>query len=164
MKRRMLAAVIGLGLLSIASSAMAQGLTTISVSAQIPAKCAVDSVVAQTAAFGDVITTPPAGPITVTPLFRCTKGTTITITDDGGLNGGTPGSFGYVKDAGVNKIQYTYTYTAPATGTGWGAANQLSMPIAITLVATGATGYETAPSAGAGTNTYNDTLTFTIVP
>lgn len=163
MKRRILAAVIGLGMLSIAGSAMAQGLATIAVSAQIPAKCVVDSVVAQTAAFGDVITTAPV-PITVTPLFRCTKGTTITIGDDGGLHGGTPGSFGYVQDAGVNKIQYTYTYAAPATGTGWGAAQQLSMPIAITLVATGANGYETAPSAGAGTNTYTDTLTFTILP
>ena len=159
MKRRILAAVIGLGVLSVAGSAMAQGLTTIAVSAQIPIKCAVDSVVAQTAAFGDVITTPPAGPITITPLFRCTKGTAITIADDGGTHGGTPGSVGFVQDAGVNKIKYTYTYAAPATGTGWGMANQLNMPIAITLVATGVDGYETA-----AVGNYTDTLTFTITP
>lgn len=155
MKRRILAAVIGLGVLSIAGSAMAQGLTTISVAAQIPAKCAVDSVVAQTADFGDVITT-PATPKTVTTLFRCTKGTAIAIADDGGTHGGTPGISGNVNAGGADNINYTYAYAAPATGTGWGMASQLSMDIVLTLNQT------QADAATVGN--YTDTLTFTITP
>ncbi|MBI5888791.1 MAG: spore coat protein U domain-containing protein [Deltaproteobacteria bacterium] len=157
MKRRILAAVIGLGLLSIAGSAMAQGLATIAVSAQIPAKCAVDSVVGQTADFGDVITT-PATPKTVTTLFRCTKGTAITITDDGGLHGGTPGISGNVNAGGVDNINYTYAYTVPngGVGAGWGGAQQLSMAIVLTLNQT------QADAATVGN--YTDTLGFTITP
>lgn len=154
MKRLLLAAVIGLGVLSIAGSAMAGGTSVVSVSASIPAKCAVDSG-ALTAAFGDVLTT-PATPQTVAMVFRCTKGTAFSISGDAGLHGGTGNSFGYVNAGGADNIKYTYSGPYTGTGTGWGVANQITQNITLTL--------DQAQANLAAAGSYTDTLTFTITP
>lgn len=155
MKRMILAALIGLGVLSIAGSAMAAGSTNIAVSASVPTKCAVDTAPGTlTAVFGDVTLGP--APITVSALFRCTKGTVYTVAGDAGLHGGTAGSFGNMNDGGVNNIKYTYANPAGGVGLGWGMGNQMSTSIILTLDST------TANAAPVGT--YTDTLILTVSP
>jgi spore coat protein U-like protein len=87
--------------------------------------------------------------------FRCTTGTTSTITNDDGLNSTGPGA-PRVK-LGTNFMPYTLSLTnAAQLGSGFGAGQDKTVTVNASIVATD---YQNA-AAGA----YTDTVTLTIAP
>ena len=133
---------------------------TITVSATVSGNCKFNTAGPTTltvATGGGVIDPSAAGPATgsVGVAFRCTTGTTSTITKDDGLNSTGPGA-PRVK-LGTNFMPYTMTLTnAAQVGSGFGAGQDKTVTVNASIVAAD---YQNAP-AGA----YTDTVTLTIAP
>ena len=87
------------------------------------------------------------------PTLWCTNGYTATVTDNGGANGGTPGSVWKLKDTvSGDLITYVLTYTAAPVGAGKGTTNLMTIGGNI----------PTANVANVHAGTYNDTVVLTI--
>jgi spore coat protein U-like protein len=106
-------------------------------------------------AFGSVDAITNSGGLTaptiVQPTIKCTKGATVTVTDNKGLRSPTPA----MKLAtGADLILYTYSYNTTLTGTG------ITTDIGSTLALTASFAAGALDAATAGV--YADTLTLTI--
>ena len=87
------------------------------------------------------------------PVFWCTKGSSYTISDNKGLNGG--GTTFQMKHASLaDLIPYTFTYTT--TGAGTGPGTPITMNIAGTVLGT--------DYANKSAGNYADTVTLSITP
>ncbi len=132
--------------------------STINVSAQVQAMCRFNSAGPTTltiANSGAVIDPSIAGPATgsASVLFRCSTGTSSTITADNGLNYTTTRN---VKN-GANAMPYTLSLTgATQTGTGMGTGQDLTLTVNGSIAQTD---YQNAASGS-----YSDTVTLTIAP
>jgi spore coat protein U-like protein len=103
----------------------------------------------------DAVTDAAGGTATVTaPTINCTKGASVAVTDDDGVNESGVGAPRMTN--GTDYIAYTVSYTSSLTGDGMGAANDIGGDLS--LAASFAAGALDTASAGA----YTDTLTITI--
>jgi spore coat protein U-like protein len=133
---------------------------TLSVSATVTGNCRFNTAGPTTltiATGGGVIDPSAAGPATgsVGVTFRCTTGTTSTITADDGLSSTGPGAR-RVKQ-GTSYMPYSLTLTnAAQMGTGHGAGQDKTVTVDASIVAAN---YQNA-LAGA----YSDTVVLTIAP
>lgn len=151
--RRILMAMVAVTVVAIAGVAMAADSTTVLVSANVQGTCKFN--VGGTIPFGNL--DPSVGSnVTATvsqPTFWCTKGSSYTITDAGGLNdsGGTH----YMKHTTLpDTIPYSFTFTT--TGLGNGKNSPVTMNISSTVLG--------ANYINASVGTYADTVTLTIAP
>ena len=155
-KAKLLAvALISAGLVS--PAAMAASTThTLAVSATVVGNCKFNTAGPTTLAFGSIDPS-AAAPATATAsvTFRCTTGTTSSMTSDDGLYdvAGAP----RMKDAGTNYLPYSIGLVGTAqAGTGHGAGQDK------TLTVNGTVAVADFQNAAAGA--YADTVTLTIAP
>ena len=94
----------------------------------------------------------PYLPVVTDATVECSAGTSFTITDDGGLNGG------FQMDdvtTGAERLPYNMTYDAgPTVATGWGSPDGLNIDGSITQAA----------AQGVLPDDYDDTVVLSILP
>ncbi|HEV2039381.1 MAG TPA: spore coat protein U domain-containing protein [Casimicrobiaceae bacterium] len=162
-----LAAAIVAGMIGSSETAWAAGTHAVSVSASVNQVC---QIIDATSTLGFGALDPAAGGAVAAVWsggsFRCTKGSTFTVTSDDGLwesaAGGASNRMRLTGAVGVGCanayecIRYTLTKVATGTGTGHGAGNNLSFAV------TGATALVDYTNANFGS--YTDTVTLTVAP
>ncbi len=129
--------------------------TTVNASATVTAVCVAGGPATINFGSGDASAGFPA-PVIVNPTLWCTKGhSVVSVTTDGGLNGGTPttGPW-FLKSATTgDTVSYTFSWVV-AAGAGSGTTNLMTLSApALTAAA--------VASAGAA-NDYQDTVVMTI--
>ena len=150
--KKMITLLMAIGMLAMASGAMAADTTTVAVSATVTGTCKFTaggtlSFTLDPSAGGNV-----NGTVTQ-PTFWCTKGATYTISDNDGLN--KSGTTHRMKHATLTEyVPYSFTYTTTGTGTGKSAA--ITMNIASTVLE--------ADYIDASAGNYADTVTMSITP
>ncbi len=162
-----LATALVAGLVGFSGAASAAGTHAVSVSASVNQVC---QIIDATSTLGFGALDPAAGGVVNAVWsggsFRCTKGSTFTVTSDDGLwesaAGGAnnrmrlTGASGAACANAYECIRYTLTKVATGTGTGLGASNNLSFAV------TGQTALADYTNANFGG--YTDTVTLTVSP
>jgi len=161
MKLKLLAVSLAAAGTLVSATALAGSTThTLSVSATVTGNCKFNSAGPTTltiATGAGVIDPSAAGPATgsVGVAFRCTTGTTSSISADDGLNSTGPGARRVAN--GGNFMPYSLTLTnAAQVGSGFGAGQDKTLTVDASITAAN---YQNA-AAGA----YADTVTLTITP
>jgi spore coat protein U-like protein len=160
---RFLGAVIAAAAISTAGTAVAGGTHTIAVSATVTGTCVVNDS-NSTLAFG-TLNPATGGTVNATwsgGTFRCTNGTSYTITsNDGQWESSSGGANNRMKlstatDCTTATNCIRYTLTSATTGTGTGMTNNISFNV------TGSTDLSDYTNAAAGS--YADTVVLTVAP
>lgn len=158
MKSKLLALALVSAGLAASSAAMAASTThTLAVSASVTGNCKFNSAGPTALAFGAIdpsSTTDATATATVT--FRCTTGTTSSMTSDDGLYESGVGA-PRMKDAGTNYLPYSLSLVGAAqVGSGHGAAGDKTLTVNGTVLV--------ADFQNATAGAYSDTVTLTIAP
>lgn len=145
---KLLAIALGMGL---AATAMADT-ASVSVSATVTGVCKFSTATGSVSFTLDPSSAGNATGTVTQPVFWCTKGTTYSITDNGGVNNS---SGPRMKGPGATDfIPYSFTYTG--SGTGAGKSSTVTMNIASSVV--------NSDFINATAGSYSDTMTLTIAP
>lgn len=158
MKAKLLAlALVSAGIVS--SSAVMAASTThvLNVSASVTGNCKFNTAGPTALAFGAI---DPSSVVNATATasvtFRCTTGTTSSMSSDDGLNETGVGA-PRMKDAGANYLPYTMALVGAAqAGTGFGAGQDKTLTVNGTVAV--------VDFANAAAGAYSDTVTLTIAP
>jgi len=158
MKKSLVVLAAMMMVIAMVAGAYAAGSKTdaIPVTATVATNCTISG---GSIAFGavDAVTDAGGKAATVTaPTINCTKGASIAVTNDDGVNELVAGAPRMTN--GTDYIVYGVTYVTPLTGDGMGAAHDIGG--ALTLAANFASGALDAASAGAYTDTYTITITY----
>lgn len=166
-KMKYLVAAIAAGMMGFTGAASAGGTHAVSVSASVNQVCQIIDATS-TLGFGalDPATGGAVSAVWSGGSFRCTKGSTFTVTSDDGLwesaaGGGNnrmrlTGAVGVGCANSYECIRYTLTHVATGSGLGHGAGNNLSFAV------TGSTALVDYTNANFGN--YTDTVTLTVSP
>jgi spore coat protein U-like protein len=150
--KKILMAVVAVAAVAMAGIAVAADSATVGVSATVAGNCKVLSPGSISYALDPATGGNATGTVTQ-PTFWCTKASTYTITDPGGIHDSAGSK--RMKHATLSEyIPYTFTFTA--TGTGAGRGTTLSMDIASTVAE--------ANYINASAGSYADSVILTIAP
>ena len=156
-KQRALAAGVAAACTWLGSNAQAAGNHTITVSASVQGKCTFNSA---NSAMSAITVDPTAiGNVTGshTVLFRCTKGTTSTMSFAAQNTGGTASAGNMVN--GLETLAYSYGVTGTSdaqNGTGLGAGQDKTLTVGVTV--------SQPAAADLSAGTYTDTIAVTVAP
>jgi len=148
-------ALVAAGLVS-GNALAASSTNTLNVTASVTGTCKFNSAGPSTLAFGAIDPSSATNATATTNVtYRCTKGTTSSVTTDNGSNYSAPNK--RMKDSGTNYLVYSTALVGGAqVGIGHGAGNDL------TLTVNGTVAVADFQNAAAGS--YTDTVVLTIAP